>query len=307
MNSRFVPNPAVDTGVLPQTPTAAVVTASYAPDFERCRLLCETLDRHVSGVAHHYILVEHRDVALFRQLENSRRSVIDERDLLPRWLRVFDDPMSLFRRRIWLSFKTQPLRGWHVQQLRRIAIAAHAGEDVLVLCDSDVAFVKPFDLSAFWRDGKVRLFRRDGVLSSEGHDEHRIWSRNAGSVLGINPSEVSTHDYISTLIAWRRQTVTAMCAEIEKVHGRGWVEVIGSARRFSECMIYGRYVDDVLQGAGHFHGAEEFCRVHWTGEALSDDEFRNFVAAMASGQVAIGMQSFIGTDIGRIRRLIGLD
>ncbi len=76
----------------------------------------------------------------------------------------FDDPLSLFRRRVWLSLKTQPLRGWHVQQLRRIAIAAHAKEDVLVFCDSDVAFVKPFDLSAFWRDGKVRLFRRDGVL-----------------------------------------------------------------------------------------------------------------------------------------------
>ncbi|MER8434645.1 DUF6492 family protein [Mesorhizobium caraganae] len=307
MNSRFVPSPAADTGILPQTPTAAVVTASYAPDFERCRLLCETLDSHVSGVAHHYILVEHRDLALFRQLQNSRRTVVDERDLLPRWLRVFDDPMSLFRRRIWLSFKTQPLRGWHVQQLRRIAIAAHAREDVLVFCDSDVAFVKPFDLSVFWHDGKVRLFRRDGVLSSEGHDEQRIWSRNAASALGIDPSRISTHDYISTLIAWRRQTVVAMCAEIEKVHGRDWVEVIGSARRFSECMIYGRYVDDVLQGAGHFHGAEEFCRVHWTGEALSDDEFRGFVAAMAPEQVAIGMQSFIGTDIGRIRRLIGLD
>ncbi len=307
MNSRVVPNAAVATDALPKSPTAAVITASYAPDFERCRLLCETLDRHVSGVAHHYILVEHRDVALFRQLESSRRSVVDERDLLPRWLRAFDDPMSLFRRRIWLSFKTQPLRGWHVQQLRRIAIAAHAREDVLVFCDSDVAFLKPFDTGAFWRDGKVRLFRRDGVLSKDGHDEHRIWSRNAASVLGIDPLEISTHDYISTLIAWRRQTVTAMCAEIEKVHGRGWVEVIGSARRFSECMIYGRYVDDVLKGAGHFHGAEEFCHVHWTGEAMSDDQFRAFVAGMAPEQVAIGMQSFIGTDIGRIRRLIGLD
>ena len=95
----------------------------------------------------------------------------------------------------------------------------------------------------------------------------------------------STHDYISTLIAWRRDTVLAMCGQIEKVHGRDWVEVVGSARKFSECMIYGRYVDDVLDGAGHFHGSEEFCRVHWTGEALSDDEFRRFVAGMAPEQV----------------------
>jgi hypothetical protein len=307
LNNRFVPSQGVEADMFRQTPTAAVVTASYAPDFERCRLLCETLDRHVTGLARHYILVEHRDMALFRQLENSRRTVVDERDLLPRRLYAFDDPFSLFRRRIWLSLKTMPLRGWHVQQLRRIAIAAHAREDVLIFCDSDVAFLKPFDCSAFWRDGRVRLFRRDGVLSGDGHDEHRIWSRNAGSVLGIDASRASTHDYISTVIAWRRETVRAMCARMEKIHGRNWVEVIGSERKFSECMIYGRYVDDVLDGAGHFHGSEEFCRVHWTGEALSGDEFRRFVAAMAPEQVAIGMQSFIGTDIGRIRRLIGLD
>ncbi len=288
-----------------RAPTAAVVTASYAPDFERCRLLCETLDRHVSGFAHHYILVEQRDVALFRQLEDSRRSVVDERDLLPSWLHAFDDPLSLFRRRIWLSLRTQPLRGWHVQQLRRIAIAAHAAEDVLVYVDSDVAFLKPFDCAAFSRDGKVRLFRREDVLSSDGHGEHRIWSRNAGDALGIDASRVSTHDYISTLIAWRRETVNAMCAGIEKTHGRDWAAMIGSARQFSECMIYGRYVDDVIGGAGHFHGAEEFCRVHWNGQPLSDDAFRHFVATMAPEQVAIGMQSFIGTDVGRIRRLIG--
>lgn len=307
MNSRFVPGAAIEPSSLRQVPTAAIVTASYAPDFERCRLLCETLDRHVSGAAHHYILVEHRDIKLFRHLENGRRSIVDERELLPRWLHAFDDPLSLFRRRVWLSLKTQPLRGWHVQQLRRIAIAAHASEDVLIFCDSDVAFLKPFDCGTFWRDGKARLFRRDGVLADEGHEEHRIWSRNAGAALGIDPSRTSVHDYISTLIAWRRDTVLAMCGEIEKVHARGWVEVVGSARKFSECMIYGRYVDDLLEGAGHFHASEEFCRVHWTGQALSDDEFRRFVAAMAPEQVAIGMQSFIGTDIGRIRRLIGLD
>jgi hypothetical protein len=306
LNSRFVPGADIEPGMLPRTPTAAIVTASYAPDFERCRLLCETVDRQVSGVAHHYILVEHRDMALFRQLQNNRRTIVDERDLLPPWLHAFDDPLSLFRRRIWLSLKTMPLRGWHVQQLRRIAIAAHASEDVLIFCDSDVAFLRPFHCGAFWRNDKVRLFRRDGVLSGSGHEEHRIWSRNAGSALGIDETVVSTHDYISTLIAWRRETVTAMCAEIERVHGRAWVQVIGSVRKFSECMIYGRYVDDVLGGAGHFHGSEEFCRVHWTGEALSDDDFRRFVAAMAPEQVAIGMQSFIGTDIGRIRRLIGL-
>lgn len=306
MNSRFVPDPAAAVGLMPPAPTAAIVTASYAPDFERCRLLCETMDRYVAGAAHHYILVEGRDVALFRRLQGARRTVIDERDLLPRWLRPFDDPASFFRRRIWLSLRTKPLRGWHVQQLRRIAIAARAAEDVLVYCDSDVAFVKPFDCAAFSRDGRTRLFRRDGALASPGHDNQRLWSRNAGAALGIDPRQTSDHDYISTLIAWRREAVSAMCARIEQTHGRGWVEVVGSARKFSECLIYGRYVDEVLDGADHFHGSEEFCRVHWTGTPMSDAQFHEFVTTMAPEQVAIGMQSFIGTDLGRIRRLIGL-
>jgi hypothetical protein len=283
-------------------PGAAIVTASYAPDFERCKLLCETIDRHVTGMTHHYILVERRDVALFKSLEGRNRSVIEERELLPSWLRPFDDPLSLFRRRVWLSTKTKPLRGWHVQQLRRIAIAAHADAGILVYCDSDVVFLKPFDCGAFRRDGKARLFRNDNGLPEIG--DHPLWSENAGKALGIASPKISPHDYISTLIAWRRDTVNAMCARIEDVHGRHWIEVVAASRKFSECLIYGRYADELMAGAGHFHDSRELCRVHWTGSSLSDAGFRDFVAGMSEDQVAVGMQSFIGTDLSRIRRLI---
>jgi hypothetical protein len=305
VNSRFEPQAAVAGTQAATGTSAAIVTASYAPDFDRCRLLCETLDRYASGTKHHYLLVEHSDIQLFRRLEGPNRTVVDEKDILPRWLHVFSDPLSLYSRRIWLSLKAPPLRGWHVQQLRRIAIAAHISEDVLVYCDSDVAFLKPFDLGAFQRDGKVRLFRRDNAFSSGAPDQHGIWSSNAGRLLGIAQPAVSPHDYISTLIAWRRASVVDMCAHIEKLHGRHWVEALAADRRFSECLVYGRFVDEVIGGKDHFHGAEEFCRVHWTGEALSDEAFRSFVAAMTPEQVAIGMQSFIGTDLGRIRRLLG--
>lgn len=285
-------------------PDAALITASYAADFERCRLLCDTVDRHVTGASHHYLLVEHRDVALFQQLEGKRRTVIDERELLPSWLRDIPDPTSLFRRRIWLSLKAPPLRGWHVQQLRRMAIAESIEQETLVYVDSDVAFLKPFDCARFWLGGKLRLFRRDGVLLKPGHDNHRIWSANAAAVLGIAAPEISPHDYISTLIAWRRSSVRDMLARIEQVSGRHWVEAVSARRKFSECMIYGRFVDEVADGAGHYVGAEEFCRVHWTGTPLTDMQFEAFVAAMSPEQVAIGMQSFIGTDLGRIRRLV---
>lgn len=289
-----------------RVPRSSIVTASYAPDFERCRLLCETIDRHVSGFEKHYLLVEEGDVSLFRQLESSRRIVVDERDLLPPWLRSFGDPASGFRRRIWLSLKTMPLRGWHVQQLRRIAIAAHVDEEALIYCDSDVAFVKPFDCGVFWKGETLRLFRREGALLGPVDGNHRLWSKNAGVALGLR-EEISPHDYIATLIAWRRDAVTAMCSRIEEVQGRHWVQAVASTRHFSECMLYGRYADEVLEGEGHFHDGAEICRIHWKGEPLSDEALREFVQTLAPDQVAIGMQSFIGTDLGRIRRLIPAD
>lgn len=290
----------------PVASSSAIVTASYAPDFERCALLCETIDRQVTGSDHHYLLVEGRDVELFKRLQSAHRTIVDERDILPPWLHVLNDPVSLFRRRIWLSLRTQPMRGWHVQQLRRIAIAAHVRQDTLVYCDSDVAFLKPFDLSRFRKAGRTRLYRKPGALQRADLVEHRVWSSNAAAVLGLASPQGSYDDYITTLIAWDRGTTLAMCRRIEDLGRRHWISVLGSSRRFSECLIYGRYVDEVVAGHGHFHESSEFCKVFWDGAPMSEDQLRTFVESMTGDQVAVGMQSFIGTDLGRIRRLLNI-
>ena len=285
-------------------PRVVMVTASYGPDWERCRLLCETVDRHVSGLHEHLILVEPRDRALFRQLEGPRRRVIDERALLPSWLRAFPDPWSPGRR-LWLSPFTPPLRGWHAQQLRRIAVAGHTSADLLVFCDSDVLFVKPFDLSRLAVNGRARLYRLDHALPGPERGRHREWSRQAGRALGLGETTASPHDYIATLIAWRRDAALGLQARIEAVTGRHWAAGIARSRDFSECLLYGRFVDEVLGGAGHQADPEGFCRIHWTGAAMGDDDVRRFVAGMREHQVAVGMQSFIGTDPARIRRVLG--
>ena len=44
------------------TPTVALVTSSYRGDLERCRLLCDSIDRFVTGHRRHYLLVEAADV-----------------------------------------------------------------------------------------------------------------------------------------------------------------------------------------------------------------------------------------------------
>ena len=284
--------------------TTAIVTASYAADFDRARILCDTMDCHVTGHARHILLVSDRDAALFRQLAGPRREVVSESEILPPWLHDLPDPLSLFRRRIWLSARTKPLRGWHVQQLRRIAIAAHVDEDALLYCDSDVAFVRPFECATLWHGQELRLFRRENRLDEPGHGEQIAWAQHAGKVLGLPEASHPRHDYIATLIAWRNDAVRSMCDRICAVSGQHWLESVASSRQISECMLYGRYADEVLQAAGHFHDGQELCRIYWKGPKLDGAGLSRFIADLEDHQVAIGLQSFTGTGEDLIRKAV---
>jgi hypothetical protein len=285
--------------------STAIITASYAPDLERCRLLCETIDKRVTGYSKHYILVEHGDVALFKHLESENRVIVDERDLFPSWIRDFPDPFYFGRRRVWLSLRTLPLRGWHAQQLRRIAIADKITDDALFYCDSDVAFLKPFDCGSLWRGDDLRLFRRDDELLGKLPGDQQLWADNAAMLLGIKDAPLLPHGYVGTLIAWRRDCVRDMCRRIEDVRSMHWMQAIGRNRRFSECTIYGHFADDVKKLAGHFIDRRDLCKVYWFAPAPTEAEFRKFILDMRPHQAAIGMQSFIGADIDYVRRLIG--
>lgn len=288
----------------------AIVTASYRGDIERCRLLCESIDRHVSGHARHIILVEDRDGPLFAGFRGPRREVLEERDLLPSWLRSFPDPTNLGRRRVWLSPMGPPLRGWHVQQLRRIAIAIRVPEEVMLSCDSDVVFVKPFDVASLQQDRAVRFHRVPG----EAHavvpafvEDHRRWSRRAGTLLGIAGAAETDVGYIANMVPWRTDTARAMTQRIESVAGRSWPAALCASRALSECTIYGRFVDEVEDRPDrHVPASEAICRVYWAGAAMTETDLAGLVRSLTPAEIAIGIQSFTGTDVGLIRRVAGL-
>lgn len=285
--------------------STAVVTASYAADFERCRLLCESLDRRLQGVWTHYILVAPFDVSLFRSLEGPRRRVVSEQDLLPSWLRAIPDPVSRGRRKLWISPFGLPLRGWHVQQLRRLALCRHIPEDTMFSVDSDVVLLRDFDPASLWNDGKLQLYRRTGGILSKMRSNHLEWLEHSDRLLGIGPYKIPANDYINTLIGWRTDTCGALLDYIEARHGRGWVRTMIRSRQFSECLIYGRFVDEVLNGEGHVTTEDALCHVLWNEDSYSRDAegLRHFLAGMAPHQIGIGVQSFVGHDLGDIRSL----
>lgn len=290
--------------------STAIVTSSYRGDFERCRLLCESIDRRVRGFTTHYILVEPQDFALFASLAGPRRVVVDERDLLPRFLRPFPDPIHLGRRRIWISAYGPPLRGWHVQQLRRLAMAAQIDDTVMVSIDSDVVFLRDFDVGGFRVGEKVNLFRRQGAIAAidePGRSEHREWVRTADRILGLEAAPQDDTDYVTTLLSWRTDTVRHLRAHIEARHARDWIKVLAGTRALSECMLYGRFVDWV-EGRPDRHEptSAELCVIYWAGASMDAAGLKTFAGALEPGQVAVGIQSFTATDPALIRQVAGL-
>jgi hypothetical protein len=287
----------------------AIATPSYAGDYERCRLLCASIDRFVSGYDTHYLLVEDKDLALFKPLEGPGRRVIAEAELLPAWLKSWPDPLSFGRRRVWtglgaLRRGVPPLRGWHAQQLRKLALPLKCSEDVVLFADSDMIVLRPFDLGGLEAEGRVRLYRKPGNIK-QGMAEHVAWCEGASRILGLPAPSFPSADYINNLVSWRRDNVVAMMALIERQTGRDWVSAIAGQRQFSEYMIYGYYVDRVrgLEQAGHWPDALELCKVYWGGDADGIASLRSFEEVLGAGQVAVGVQSFIGQPVEQLRTL----
>ena len=282
----------------------AVITASYANDLERCRLLCESMDMRLKGDWTHYLLVEPRDVALFRSLEGPRRTVISEADLFPFWLRSFPDPTNFGRRRVWLSPFSALLRGWHAQQVRRLAIARHIDADMLLSIDSDVVMIRDFDPATLWNEGAMRFYRVDGGVS-ESMTNHHAWFAHAGHLLGLPARPAIGHDYINTFIGWRVDAARGLLDHIEATTGKNWVRAVIGSRAISECTIYGRYVDEVLQGAGHQASPDPLCHVLWFRETYPEtlEGLKMFLDEVTPDQVAVGVQSFVRHPLSEIRRV----
>jgi Family of unknown function (DUF6492) len=278
-------------------PGIAFITPSYAGDIERCRLLCDSMDRMAECDFRHYVLVADHDLPMFQPLAGPRRDVVPDSALLPPWLTARRRPFAADRW-IWTSLMPPvwPMSGWHVQQLRKMLIARHIEQDVLVMADSDSVFVRPFGESAFMREGLVRFYvQENGITADHDPYRHGTWVRQAAEVLGLPPPALPAHDYINNLVTWRRDLALAMLERIEAVSSRDVAAAMGRSRSFSEYLIYGAYVDGLADRSGHFADEEPLSLTYWSGEALTPQTLRAFTAGLSERQIAVCIQSFTGT------------
>jgi Family of unknown function (DUF6492) len=284
----------------------AIATPSYAGDIERCRLLCDSIDRHVSNLSMHYLLIDPVDLPLFRPLEGGKRTIITDADLLPDWLPGRNDPFRRGRR-VWtgpaaLMRGVPPLRGWHVQQLRKLAVARLIPEDVMLLADSDIVFLRPFDLSELLRGNKVRLFRKQGGIT-QGMAPQLRWLATASRALALPMPNLPADDFINPLVTWRRASVLGLIDHVEKVSGKHWAAAIAHSRHFSEYLIYGAFAGIGGEAAHHWHDPESIAATTWLAKEMPTGGLSDLTRAMSARQVALCVQSFINVPVADMRRL----
>ncbi len=290
------------------SPRFAMATPSYRGDFERCRLLCESMDRFVSGLSMHYLLVDAGDAAMFRVLEGPRRKIMTDEELLPSWLRSWPDPTSWGKRRIWTGAgavwrRVPPLRGWHVQQLLKMALPERISEEVILYADSDIVFLRPYDLSSQLRNGRIRLYREPGGIRADM--PHAKWAKAAAASLGLPPPAIPGDDYITSLVTWRRGDAIAMLRHIEATKGRHWIPAVTQDRDLSEWILYGKFIDEVVGDAAMVdHAALSLSHVIWFKKDVPPEGLGDLRLLLRDGQCAIGIQSFIGFPLDAIRRYL---
>jgi len=285
----------------------ALVTPSHSKDIERFALLCESIDRLVHSYERHYAIVNDDDVPAFAKFARPNRVIMPSSRLLPRWLKPVPSLVLRNGRRLWWSFRTRPVHGWHVQQILKIAAASQLPEQRFCFIDSDNVFVRPFDVAGYAGGERTPLYidraaiRADSLL-------HAPWIRNCDRLLGsARPTAFPTDDYIGNVIVWDKAAVRGMTTRIECVTGTDWALALCRTRAFSEYLLYGQFVRMSPEYAGaHEIITESLANAHWDDYPLDADGVQAMVAGMSEREVALCIESFSGTSVSTIRDTVGL-
>lgn len=280
--------------------TFCLITPSYAPDFERCQLLSSTVEEFLPGSIKHYIIVDRKDILLFKSLKNSRTEILAVEDVIPWWIKRI--PLI---KNGWFSLKTPPLRNWVLQQIVKLSVAQFLSEDVLMFVDSDVAFVRPFNPEQrFVRDGKVRFYREPHSIP-ESWKGHYSWYKTASQLLKTPMITFPAPNYIGDLISWKKENVIKLHDHLEKSSGRSWTEIIARSWNLSEYILYGMFVDSILKDESRHYIDEKYPGLqYFSTDDMSEQEITNFLSKIEPEHVTVMISAKAGIPVRRYEKLL---
>ena len=260
------------------------------------------MDVFLKGTWHHYIIVETVDLSQFQSLEGPNRTILEMEALLPSSFHHLTRIPIINNRSLWFSWGTRFMAGWHVQQLIKIEMAFQLQEQGLLYCDSDVFFIRPFDISQLCKNSQYRYF-----VTSERYEENIIpnpkYTTVSKRLLGITENVFPSPTYVDNLVTWHSPTVRAMCEHISQISGRDWRVTLGREIFLSEYSIYGLYIDYVLKDRSHLRVEHNrICKTVWSRGAMDDAALDEFCFDKSGEFVALGVQSFAGVAVDRLEK-----
>src|SRR5258708_1160411 len=290
----------------------AMVTPTFAPDYGVCADLHKSILKFTDNSIVHYLIVPPADVELFKSLRGPRCVVLAANEFVPKRM-IWVPP--------WVSYVIRfasgnrpsanfvalnpakpfpPVRGWIMQQIIKLAAATRLDADILLLVDSDVQFVRPITFDTFVQNGRLRQYRRDATVD-EDLPGHVAWHKNARELLGLPAPKLPLPDYVSALNVWDRRVVLALLDRIERITRQHWIDVLGGQLTFSEHILYGVFVDEVLGPSANTFVTSSLCHSYWYTSPLDEASATTFLRSLSADDVAILIQSKSGTPL-EIRR-----
>ncbi|MFC8038218.1 DUF6492 family protein [Paenarthrobacter sp. NPDC057355] len=273
----------------------AIITPSYAPDFELCVELNSSVLQNTDQDVQHHIVVTRRDLARFSQLANSRTTIHDVREFLPRSM------LSVPGLNMWVNPKRPfpPVRGWIAQQMVKLSAAASMKTDVALLVDSDVVVLRPLDAALYAPGAELPLFCvPDGVDASL--PGHRVWNAVARRLLGLPSVEaLPLPDYVCCPCAWDPLIVRSMLKRVEQSTGLPWHIAIGRELHFSEMTLYGVFVDELCGTAART--SDMHCVNHYEETPLDTQGYLELLRTARPTDAAVMVSAKSGTPL-HVRR-----
>jgi hypothetical protein len=264
-------------------------------------LLCDSIDRYVTGYERHYVIVNDSDVSMFARFRSDRRAVLASSQFLPDWLRPLPSFLSRNGRRIWWSFRSPPVHGWHIQQILKIAAALQSPEQRYCIVDSDNVFFRAFDASAYAGGEKTPLYVDRGAISAAS-PLHAVWTRSCDRLLNQAETGFPADDYVGNVITWDKSSVEDMTLAIEKAARTSWQEALCRTRAFSEYLLYGHFVrNSAAHSIAHEIKTESLAHAYWDGAPLGAEAVAAMVENAPASKVALCIESFSNTPASLIR------
>ena len=250
--------------------TYALVTPSFGLDFERCQLLVDSVERFVPKEIRHYLVVDRRDVSLFKSVaRNGRTEVLVVEDIVPRWIQRIPGV-----RRFWWSWRSLPIKNWILQQIVKLSVVNAIQEEVLLFVDSDVMFTVPYDPRSFEKEGKVPLFvetGRAGIVSFS--DE---WHGGVAQLLGLPVETGYDTNFVGNVICWRRPNILRLHQRVAEVARRDWQLAIAPRLVFSEYILYGLFVTRLnMESSGQYPDGMDRTLCYWSTDPLDEGGLRS--------------------------------